>query len=841
MQHHIHVCSNGLTAVMTREPTHPVLSLQFWVETGSAHEGEWLGAGLSHLLEHMVFKGTRSYSARQLNEEVAARGGSWNAYTTTDRTVFYINGAAEHWREYLHLLTELIFFPTFPEEEWEREREVIRREMAMYNDDPQDAAYHALIGTLFKRHPRRMPVIGQRSLFDALTREDMLAYHRRRYVPGKVFVCVAGDVDTEAFTRALDEEMGDVPPRAAEEPILASEPRQWGPRLYRTEFAQPTSTLMLAWRVPSSDHPDAPALAILSSLLGDGRSAWLYKRFHDELGLAHDISTYTLPSEQGEGALIVEADVEREERDVLRDALLEYMAALPQLPLEDFQQARTRVLHQHRAQRINSCASVQKLAARLGNYWHRFRNLNLDSEWESALHATDADRLRHAAARYFGTERLVEVSVDPKGTHAAADDEKDRTASPAPELFTLPNGLRLVVREDHRLPRCAATLAFGAGCPTESVTTVGINNLMAECLLKGTTSRSASELAETMESLGGAIDCNAGNNTLSMEARCLREDVPTMLRLLADAALHPLFPSAAVEQVKEDMVADILDAQEDPAAIAFRRLRRLCFGHVSYGNHPDGTQQSVESLRRDDLVAHHARICCARNAVLCVAGDVDVAAVRALAGELFADMPEGRPVQRMSTPPQQAADALVVCDKEQAVIALALPGLPLDSADDVMLGLFNDWCRDMSGPIFSAIREERGLAYYAATSVLAGVDAGCLYFYLGTAPRQVPQARTALKQVLAELAEHGMSPAALERTRATALSACLMTAQNIGKLCSATAIDTLLGLGECSIDHMPDRIRAVTHARMQTFLRRLLAPTATRTWCTVCPGEQISR
>lgn len=833
MQPRIHVCSNGLTAVMAHEPAHPVLSLQFWVETGSVHEGEWQGAGLSHLLEHMVFKGTRSYSAGQLNEKVAALGGAWNAYTTTDRTVFYIDGPAEHWREYLHLLTELVFFPTFPEEEWEREREVVRREMAMYNDDPQDVAYHALIGTLFKRHPRRLPVIGERALFDALSHADMLAYHRRRYVPGKVFVCVAGDIDTKAFTQALDDEMRSVPARAAAEPPQVQEPRQWGPRLHRTEFAQPTTTLMLAWRVPASDHPDAPALSILSSLLGDGRSAWLYKRFHDELGLVHDIATYALPHEEGEGALVVEADVERENRDSLRKALVEYMAALPQLPADDFRQARTRVLHQLRAQRARSCASVQKLAARLGNYWHRFRNLNLDEEWESALYASGVEQLKHAAAAYFGADRLVEVSVDPIGTNPAAETEDARATRPVPQISTLPNGLRLVVREEHRLPLCAATLAFGAGCPAETSATAGINNLMAECMLKGTPSRSAAELAETMESLGGSINSNAGNNTLTMDARCLREDVPAMLELLADAALHPLFPADAVEQVKEDMVADILDAQEDPASLAFRHLRRLCFGGVSYGNHPDGTQESVESLRRDDLAAHHARICCARNAVLCVAGDVDTAAVRALAEELFAGMPAGLPVQRTATPPQQAADALVACNKEQAVIALALPGLPAASADDVLLGLFNDWCRDMSGPVFNEIREKRGLAYYASTSTLLGVDAGCLYFYLGTHQQQVPQARAALERLLADLAEQGMPPAALERTRSTALSACSMAAQDVTKLCSSTAVDTLLGLGGDYTDRMPDRLRAVTHDRMQAFLRRLLSPAATRTWCTV--------
>ena len=180
MQHEVHVCSNGFTTVVAPQQAFPLVSLQVWIETGSIHEGEHLGAGLSHLLEHMVFKGTDEFSARRLNERVPELGGMWNAYTSTDRTVFYIDGPAAHWREFLHLLAQLTLHPAFPREEWERERDVIRREMSMYNDDPQDTAYHALIRTLFKVAPRRLPVIGTRSAFDSLSYEDMVDYHRSR-------------------------------------------------------------------------------------------------------------------------------------------------------------------------------------------------------------------------------------------------------------------------------------------------------------------------------------------------------------------------------------------------------------------------------------------------------------------------------------------------------------------------------------------------------------------------------------------------------------------------------------------------------------------------------------
>ncbi|MBR5184775.1 MAG: insulinase family protein, partial [Akkermansia sp.] len=205
MQGEVYTCKNGLTVIVNRQTAFPVVSAQVWVGTGAAHEGEFAGAGLSHLIEHMVFKGTRDLNAQQLNEEVAELGGMWNAYTSTDRTVYYIDGPSAHRKRFSDILLQLVFFPSFPEDEFEKEREVIRREMAMYNDDPRDASYRALIRTVFTLNPRRLPVIGELAQFDALRYEDMRTYHRRRYTPANMFLCLAGDVEPAEVFRAVEE------------------------------------------------------------------------------------------------------------------------------------------------------------------------------------------------------------------------------------------------------------------------------------------------------------------------------------------------------------------------------------------------------------------------------------------------------------------------------------------------------------------------------------------------------------------------------------------------------------------------------------------------------------
>lgn len=828
---HVHTCGNGLTAVVRPDSSHPVVSVQFWVRTGSADEAPLLGSGLSHLLEHMVFKGTQRYDGQALAEAVQALGGHWNAYTSTDRTVFYIDGPAAAWKDFVGLLAQLVFFPTFPEEELEKEKEVIRREMAMYADDPNDAAYRALIQTLFRRAPRRLPVLGERAQFDRLTRGDMLAYHARRYVPNNAFVVVAGDIDPEEAFACIERELASLRPAAtAKEPVLR-EPRQWGRRLFRTTFEQPTSTLMLAWRTPDADHPDGAALTLLSHILGSGRTAWLYERFHDREGLVHDISSSLMPGRGEEGALVIEADVEPGRRDTVRDAILDYVSRLEG---GDWTRALERAKRQMAASRLNTLATASGAAQELGLSWFLAGNPELMPEWHEALQRVTVSDLDRVARLYLGPERLTEVSVDPAGSRCAA------SASAAParretEELELPNGLRVILRPDGRIPMVHACLAFKAGAPSETEATAGINSLMAECLLKGTTTRSSAELAAALEDLGGGIQADTGNNSLTVTTRCLAEDWEAALDVLADVSANPTFPEEQVAHEREAMLADALDNLEDPLFVAFRELRRACYGNASYGNVPEGTPESIPHLTRDALVRQHEAVFRAGNGVLCVTGDFDPERVGGRLASLFSVLRAGGSPALVPTPPLRAGDASVRMDKQQAVVALALPGRAATSPDMTAMGLLNAWCSDMAGPVFTEIREKRGLAYYAASTALLGLDAGNFCLYAGTAPEQADDLRAALEELACRLGREGMPPEALERTRAAALSARLMAMQSGRKLCSAIAVDTLLGLSPSFVDRQAELIRKVTHDDMRRLMARVFDPAAPRAWATVKP------
>src|SRR5471032_2362802 len=205
------VLPNGLTVILKRDASAALASVQVWVKTGSIHEGAQLGAGLSHFVEHMLFKGTPRRAGREISATVQAHGGYINAYTTFDRTVYYIDLPSEHTGVAIDLLADAVLHSTLPAEEVAKEREVILREIAMTKDDPDNRLWENLFATAFREHPYRQPIIGHREIFSAVTPDDLLGYYHARYVPNNLVVVIVGDIDVAATVAGIEKHFGAVP------------------------------------------------------------------------------------------------------------------------------------------------------------------------------------------------------------------------------------------------------------------------------------------------------------------------------------------------------------------------------------------------------------------------------------------------------------------------------------------------------------------------------------------------------------------------------------------------------------------------------------------------------
>ncbi|MGB0259596.1 MAG: M16 family metallopeptidase, partial [Coraliomargarita sp.] len=283
------VLPNGLTVLHRPDFSSEVVSVQVWVKTGSIHEDTLIGSGLSHYLEHMLFKGTTRRDGKSISREVHAMGGGINAYTTFDRTVYYIDAPSTAFEGAVDILADIVLHSTLPEAEVERERDVILREIDMGLDDPDRQLSQALFRTAFQKHPYREPVIGHRELFEQVTREELWDYYKARYVPNNIVVSIVGAVDSETCEQIVDNAFGAVP-RGRLAPVqIEQEPAQLAAR--REDIVGEYNIFRggLGFKVPHLSHEDSPRLDALAHALGGGESSLLWERLRNQEQLVHYI------------------------------------------------------------------------------------------------------------------------------------------------------------------------------------------------------------------------------------------------------------------------------------------------------------------------------------------------------------------------------------------------------------------------------------------------------------------------------------------------------------------------------------------------------------------------
>src|SRR6202789_3657692 len=199
---------NGLVIIVREDHSAPVVSAQAWCAAGSIHEDKWLGAGLSHVLEHMLFKGTTTRPGSRIDQEVQQAGGYMNAYTSFDRTVYHINVPDTGATVAIDILCDIMQNASLPADELDKELDVIRREMDMNHDDPARRAGRRLFEVAYTKSPYRFTIIGYPEIFNTLKPHDISGYYRERYVPNNIFFVVTGDIKADDVVKQIREAFG---------------------------------------------------------------------------------------------------------------------------------------------------------------------------------------------------------------------------------------------------------------------------------------------------------------------------------------------------------------------------------------------------------------------------------------------------------------------------------------------------------------------------------------------------------------------------------------------------------------------------------------------------------
>ena len=787
------VLDNGLVVLLKEDRSAPMVALQFWVGAGSIHEAENLGGGLSHYLEHMIFKGTPSRGPAQVSQEIADAGGEINAYTSNDRTVFHATLPAERWLVGLDVLADAVFHPSFPEDEWAREREVILREVDMGEDDPARVLNRLTWETAYRVHPYRVPIIGWRDVLTTMDRDDLVAYHRRHYSPDNLILAVAGDVPLADLEAAIRERLEKIP-RTPRAPVLVpAEPPQLAERFARKTGAYEVTRIAWVFHATDLADPDTPALDVLASAVGSGRSSLLVKRLREERQIVLDVDAWSYtPKDPGLFGIHAECEPEKETEVVA--ALRAEVARWQTEPFDSarIEQARREVL----VGAIQELAAMDGQAAAMASGEFYAADPRHTEVYLEKVRQVAPDDLTRVARKYLRPENGSWTLLAPAEDSAAGAD-RAAAADLHVQDHVFPSGLRLIVREDSRLPMAYVAAVLGGGLLAETDGQAGVSQLASDLLTRGTSEHTAAELAELLESRAVSLASFSGRNSYGLSAASLSEDLPLMLGTVAECLLDSQFPEDELEKQRALQLAAIRRALEKPMTHAQQMVRDAFFPGHPYRFSPLGAPDAVAALARADVQAHHRKLLSASNLVLAVFGDVKKDAVAAAVAAAFAELPANPPPAWPALPPPPAG--AVRKEKQlpfkQTVLVRAWPGIASGDPREDAVSVLMDALSGLSSDLFIEVRDKRGLAYYVGATHFTGPVGGLFTIYAGTTSEGRAEVEAQIQAQTERLRGAGLRPEEFARAVEQLRAEQARTLQNNGAMAQQCALDELLGLG----------------------------------------------
>jgi zinc protease len=816
------ILDNGLTILVREDHSAPVVTAQAWCRAGSITEGRWMGAGLSHVLEHMLFKGTTTRGVSGIAREVEREGGSINAYTSFEQTVYYINIPSENWQTAVDILADCMQHATIPEDELLKEKQVILREMAMNVDDPGRRSNRMLWSTAYTTHPYRHPVIGYPDIYNQISRDDVVAYYKRMYVPNNLVFVVVGDVNADEVIARLRELTKDFKMGAIEPPTIQTEPPQVSTRQQHEEAPVNLSHIHLAWHIPSVTHPDAPALDVLAIILGEGRSSRLYREVQQKRGLVHSIDASSV-TPRYTGLFSIDALADGDKRDAAIAAIREEVNTLVDQPISEAECRKAVKISV--SKHFDSFKTMAGQASDIGQSEISVGDPNYSDVYLDNVRTVTPQDLQRVAKLYLTDNNLTITSLDPVGTAAAKETAEPTSAGIQIQKFELPNGLRVLVRENPKLPFVYVNALLKGGVIAETDTNNGITKLTSRMLLKGTKTRTAEQIADTIESVGGDISAFAGNNSFGVNAQAMDEDFDLALDLVADVLQNPTFPGDMLMRERAVQLAEIKAEQDQVLRAGQQLLREELYTHHPYRFNVLGKPDTVSKLSRADLADFYRRFVAPNNMVLTVFGNVNAEEVRKKVEAKFGSMKSVRFEFPSSGSEHLAAAARKEQNKqkEQAVLLIGYSSTDMFNKDRFAMELLGEVYSGLGSRLFQRLRDELGLCYYVGSYQLLGLDPGFFAFYVGTTPQKVEMCEKEIHAELEKLTRDGLSAEELERAKNGLIGRRKVKMQDDADLSMMVGLDELYGLGYDFFQTMDDKYRAVTAEDIKRVAQTYLA------------------
>lgn len=820
------VLDNGMIVILKENHFAPVVSFHVYVRAGSIYEGEYLGRGISHNLEHLMNSGTTKRTKEQINQIVEEIGNVSNAYTTKDHASYFITTASSYFDKALDVFSDYIQNPSFPEEEVEAERGVILNEINMGKDDPERQLFEIFSSAMFRKHPAGVPTIGYRELFEKTTRDDIVNYHKRMYIPNNMIFVAVGDFDSETALSKIKSAFKDFKRGPLPDFSLPDEPRQVSKRYVEQEMDVQIAYMMLGFHTVDVSHKDLYPLDVLAFIIGEGRSSRLYKTVKDEKQLVYSINAWSAtPAYKDGGYFGIMAYLAPENIDSAEKAILEeiYRLKIEFVTDEELEKAKTLKESEY----VFSQQTMEDQAETLGIDELSTGDMNFSKRYLEGIKSVTKEDIMRVVNEYFFDDNLTVAVIKPKSEQLGIQEKEIKKKEAIIQKFVLDNGMRILIKENKTLPLVAIRAIFEGGVRYEDEKNNGISNFMSDMLIKGTKSRTAQQIAEEIESMGGSINTFSGNNSFGISLSVLKHDLNKSLDILADVLMNPSFDQNEVEKKRKEILAAISQQEDDPFALAGKLFRQTLFTKHPYRFLSIGSDETVENITRDDIKQFYEKYCVPNNMVLAIFGDVNASEVIEKVKNNF----EGFQKKELLAPPitnEETIDSIrenkIQKDIKQVVIYLGFLGMKVDSEERYAMEVLDAILSGISYPggrLHERLRANQ-LVYVVHAFNQLGLDPGLFAVYAATTPDKKETVLNIIKEEIESLCNNLISDEELEKGKSICISAKQISLQTNSDQAFNMGLDELYGLGYDDIYHYEERINSVTKEDVKRVAEKYL-------------------
>jgi zinc protease len=807
--------ANGLRVVVRERRIGGVAAFRIYIGAGSLNEGEFTGAGISHILEHLVAGGrTPTRSEEDVRAALDRIGAQTNAHTSKQFQCYHGQAAGEHVDELIAILADTVMNARFTEADFQREFEVVQREIERGDSNPGNRLWKLADAAFFLSHPARYPVIGYADNLRRLTYADLQKFYDRTFVPDNAVAVAVGDFSADAVVETIRKAMGAWPRRPSQPTVLPAREVQVAPR--RAEEAMDVAAVRGIIEFPTVPltHPDLYPLDILAFVLGEGRASRLVSDLRDRRGLVQsiDVSSYT-PAGYDGGRFAVIFQAEPDKAAAAERLILDHLARVVAEPVtaEELARAKRQKISEH-AFGLEECEAV---ATDMGLNALLVGDPHFSDQYVARIQGVTVADVRRAAALYLRPQvvTVTRITPPPKAV-TAAESAAPATARPRVISRVLANGVRLLLCPIEGEPTVSIQMVMRGGLSIEDAKTAGTSSLMASLLMKGTAHHTAQEIAQILDGMGAQMGTSAGRNTVYLSAKCLSGDFDRTWDLAAECLLAPAFRAEELEIARAQTLAGLAQMEDSPQGEAGLYFNRMFFKDSPYQFPVQGTPQIVRGLSRDDLAAWHKQVVAGNNLVIAVFGGFDLAAGAARVAKAVEGLPKNDALAFPHDIAPRKTDGREVhikgTQKNAAIVYVAYPGTdifnvrdraPLELMDTVMSGY-----RMPGGWLHEELRG-KGLVYEVHAFTMEGLRPGYFAAYAVCQPEKAAEVAGIIEKAMARARAEAFTAEQLAPARATVITAKQLGRETVSSWAFESAVNEALGLGHAFAQAEIENIR----------------------------------